>query len=84
MADNHFDIIVIGSGPGGASLARRLAPAGKRILMLERGDWLPRSAENWDPRKVFIESAYQAHEIWHDKTGTAFHPGLHYCVGDNS
>ncbi|HET7930196.1 MAG TPA: GMC family oxidoreductase [Rhodanobacteraceae bacterium] len=84
MPDKHHDIIVIGSGPGGASLARRLASSGKRILLLERGDWLTRSADNWDPRKVFIENAYQAHETWYDKTGSAFHPGLHYFVGGNS
>ena len=40
MVDNHYDVIVIGSGPGGGSLAHRLAPTGKRILMLERGDVL--------------------------------------------
>ena len=45
---DHYDVIVIGSGPGGASLAHRLAPTGKRILLLERGDYLPRSQKNWD------------------------------------
>ena len=45
---NHYDVIVIGSGPGGASLAQRLAPTGKRILLLERGDYLPRTRANWD------------------------------------
>jgi len=84
MQGNHFDIIVIGSGPGGASLAHRLAPTGLRILILERGGWLKRTAANWDPREVFINNIYQADETWYDKTGKAFHPGLHYFVGGNS
>jgi choline dehydrogenase-like flavoprotein len=84
MSDHHFDIIVIGSGPGGAALAQRLAPSGKRILMLERGDWLKRSPDNWNPQKVFVGNTYQADETWYDKRGTAFKPGLHYFVGGNS
>jgi choline dehydrogenase-like flavoprotein len=84
MQGNHYDIIVIGSGPGGASLAHRLAPSGLKILILERGDWLKRAAANWDPRKVFIDNIYQAPETWYDKSGQAFHPGLHYFVGGNS
>ncbi|MGH8146744.1 MAG: NAD(P)-binding protein, partial [Rhodanobacteraceae bacterium] len=69
MPDNRFDVIVIGSGPGGASLAQRLAPTGKKILILERGDFLKRSIDNWSPRKVFIDNIYQADETWHDKRG---------------
>lgn len=84
MSDNHYDLIVIGSGPGGASLAHSVAPTGKKILILERGDYLPRSMDNWDPHKVFVEGIYQATETWHNKDGQAFHPGLHYCVGGNS
>jgi choline dehydrogenase-like flavoprotein len=84
MSDNHYDVIVIGSGPGGASLAHRLAPSGKRILILERGGWLPRAAANWDPRNVFIENAYRANETWFDRRGKSFHPGLHHFVGGNS
>ncbi|MGH8114245.1 MAG: GMC oxidoreductase [Rhodanobacteraceae bacterium] len=84
MPENHYDLIVIGSGPGGATLAHRLAPSGKKILILERGDWLKRAAANWDPRKVFIENVYQADDTWYDKSGDAFHPGLHYFVGGNS
>ena len=84
MSDHHYDLIVIGSGPGGAALALRLAPAGKRILMLERGDYLPRSLDNWDSHKVFVEGIYQAPDTWYDKRGKAFHPGLHYYVGGNS
>ncbi|TAM11148.1 MAG: GMC family oxidoreductase [Nevskiaceae bacterium] len=81
---SHYDVIVIGSGPGGAAVAQRLAPSGKRILILERGGWLERSPDNWSPAKVFIDGAYEAHETWYDGSGDAFHPGLHYFVGGNS
>ncbi len=84
MQDNQYDVIVIGSGPGGASLAQRLAPTGKRILLLERGDYLPRGRENWDAQAVFVDGAYQAKETWHASDGSSFHPGLHYYVGGNS
>ncbi len=84
MPNGHYDLIVIGSGPGGASLAQRLAPTGKRILMLERGGYLPRSRANWDARTVFVDAAYQAKETWHGRDGQEFHPGLHYFVGGNS
>ncbi|TPL75265.1 GMC family oxidoreductase [Mesorhizobium sp. B2-3-13] len=80
----HFDVIVIGSGPGGASVAHRLAPTGKRILLIERGGYLPRSRANWDARTVFVDAAYQADDIWYDKDGRSFRPGLHYYVGGNS
>jgi choline dehydrogenase-like flavoprotein len=83
-AADHYDIIVIGSGPGGASLAHSVAASGKRVLMLERGDYLPRSRENWDARSVFVDNVYQAAETWYDKDGEPFHPGLHYYVGGNS
>jgi len=84
MADNHYDLIVIGSGPGGASLAQRVAATGKRILLLERGDYLPRSPANWDSQVVFVDGAYQAKETWYGADGSRFHPGLHYYVGGNS
>ena len=83
MSD-HYDVIIIGSGPGGASVAHRLAPTGKRILLLERGDYLPRSRANWDSQTVFVDGAYQATETWYGKDGSSFHPGLHYYVGGNS
>ncbi len=84
MPNGHYDLIVIGSGPGGASLAQRLAPTGKRILMLERGGYLPRSRANWDSKHVFVDAAYQAKETWYGRDGEEFHPGLHYFVGGNS
>jgi choline dehydrogenase-like flavoprotein len=81
---DHYDVIVIGSGPGGASLAHRLAGTGKSILMLERGDYLPRSRSNWDSKIVFVDATYQAKESWYGRDGSSFHPGLHYFVGGNS
>ena len=73
MAD-HYDVIVIGSGPGGGSLVHRLAPTGKRILLLERGDYLPRSPANWDSQTVFVDGAYQAKETWYGEDGRSFIP----------
>ncbi|MBV9973867.1 MAG: GMC family oxidoreductase [Hyphomicrobiales bacterium] len=84
MADNHYDVVVVGSGPGGASLATRLAPTGKRILILERGDYLPRSEKNWSSQAVFVEGVYQADEPWTNSKGDRFSPALHYYVGGNS
>jgi choline dehydrogenase-like flavoprotein len=80
----HYDIIIIGTGAGGGTLAYRLAPSGKRILLLERGGYLPREKDNWSSRAVFIESKYKAKVSWRDKHGNAFHPGIHYCVGGNT
>jgi choline dehydrogenase-like flavoprotein len=76
-----YDVIVIGSGAGGGTLVRRLAPSGKRILLLERGDWLPREPENWDARSVFVENRYVSKDTWYDDHGQAFQPQIHYCVG---
>jgi choline dehydrogenase-like flavoprotein len=84
LSHEHYDLIVIGSGPGGASLAHRLAPTGKRILILERGDYLPRSEKNWSSQAVFVDGLYQAKETWTDSAGKTFRPGLHYFVGGNS
>jgi len=82
MAD--YDVIVIGTGAGGGTLAHRLAPSGKRVLILERGDWLPREVENWDSHAVFVGGRYVAHEVWYGADGREFHPGIHYYVGGNT
>jgi choline dehydrogenase-like flavoprotein len=84
MSEGHYDAIIIGSGPGGGSVAWRLAKTGKRILLLERGGYLPRERENWDSQAVFVDARYQAPEVWYDSNGRSFHPGLHYYVGGNS
>jgi choline dehydrogenase-like flavoprotein len=76
-----YDVIIIGSGAGGGTLARHLAPSGKRILLLERGDWLPRELENWDGEAVFVQNRYVSPDTWYDKDEKAFQPQVHYCVG---
>jgi choline dehydrogenase-like flavoprotein len=80
----HYDVIIIGTGPGGGTLAYKLAPSGKKILLLERGGYIPREKDNWSSRTVFIENRYKAKETWRDKNGDTFHPGIHYNVGGNS
>ncbi|HEY9155748.1 MAG TPA: GMC family oxidoreductase [Opitutaceae bacterium] len=81
---DHYDVIVIGTGAGGGTLAHRLAEAGKRILILERGTFLPRERENWDTAAVFLENRYHTKEVWSDKDGKALHPGTGYWVGGNT
>jgi choline dehydrogenase-like flavoprotein len=80
MSDT-YDVIIIGSGAGGGTLARHLAPSGKRILLLERGGWLPREPENWLSQSVFVENRYVSPETWYDAKGKAFQPQVHYYVG---
>jgi choline dehydrogenase-like flavoprotein len=77
----NYDVIIIGSGAGGGTLACHLASSGKNILVLERGDWLKREKENWDVEDVFVKNRYVPKETWYDKTGKPFQPGLHYFVG---
>lgn len=79
--NTNYDVIIIGSGAGGGTLARHLASSGKSILILERGGWLPRELENWDAEEVFINNRYVPQETWYDKKGKKFQPGVHYWVG---
>ncbi|MBX9709695.1 MAG: GMC family oxidoreductase [Xanthobacteraceae bacterium] len=80
----RYDVIIVGSGAGGATLAQRLAPTGKSILILERGEHLPREADNWSSKAVFIENKYRTKEQWYDSRGKPFHPNTHYWVGGNT
>jgi choline dehydrogenase-like flavoprotein len=76
-----YDVIIIGSGAGGGTLARHLAPSGKKILILERGDWLPREQPNWSAHDVFVDNRYVSPDKWYDAKGTPFQPQVHYFVG---
>ncbi|MFI6604482.1 GMC family oxidoreductase [Nonomuraea sp. NPDC050536] len=78
---DHYDVIIVGSGAGGGTLAHALAKSGKRILLLERGDFLTREVENWDPGPVFVEGRYISPDIWYDSAGKPFQPQAHYYVG---
>jgi choline dehydrogenase-like flavoprotein len=81
---NHYDVIIIGSGAGGGTLAYKLAPSGKRILLLERGDYVPREKDNWSTRAVNLEGKYNTKESWFDAGGGALHPHTNYFVGGNT
>jgi choline dehydrogenase-like flavoprotein len=78
---SDFDVIIVGTGAGGGTLANTLAPSGKRILLLERGDFLIRELENWDPVPVFVDGRYISPDTWYDAAGTPFQPQVHYFVG---
>ena len=81
---NHYDIIIIGTGAGGGTLAYRLANSGKKILILERGSFLPREKENWDTVEVFQKDRYHTDEVWYNKKSKPFSPGTSYYVGGNT
>jgi choline dehydrogenase-like flavoprotein len=79
---SSYDVIIVGSGAGGGTLVHRLAPSGKRILLLERGDWLPREPQNWSTADVFIDNRYISADTWSDaETAKEFQPQVHYFVG---
>jgi choline dehydrogenase-like flavoprotein len=77
----RYDVIIIGTGAGGGTLARHLAPSGRRILLLERGEWLPREIQNWTAADVFMHNRYISPDTWRDEHGKAFQPQVHYFVG---
>jgi choline dehydrogenase-like flavoprotein len=79
-----YDVVIIGSGAGGGTMAYALAETGARILVLERGGYVPREAENWDPEAVWRHLRYRATETWLGADGQPFTPYIHYCVGGNS
>ena len=78
------DVVIIGSGVGGGTLANRLVQHGLRVTILERGDYLPQEPENWDVNAVFASQKYVPQETWLDKEGTPFRPGTYYYVGGSS
>lgn len=79
-----YDLIIIGTGAGGGTLAAKIAPTGKKVLILERGDFIPKEKDNWNTEEVFTNGKYKAKEPWVDSKGKEFHPGIHYCVGGNT
>lgn len=84
MTANHYEFIIIGTGAGGGTLAYKLASSGKRILVLERGNFLPKEKANWDTEEVSYKERYCTNEIWYNKQGKPIKPLNHYYVGGNT
>ena len=82
---DHYDVIIVGSGMGGGTLAYALKDSGHRVLLIERGDFVPQEPQNWDPEAVFVDGRYKNAEQWYDASnGAAFYPGTYYYVGGNT
>ena len=81
---DRYDVIIIGTGAGGGTLAHALAPTGLKVLLLERGDYVRREKANWSPRAVNVEGRYQTKEVWKDVDGKPLHPHTNYNVGGNT
>lgn len=79
-----YDVVIIGTGAGGGTLAYALRDSGARILLIERGGYLPAEPQNWSPEAVFDRTRYKPAELWQDEHGRPFHPGVHYFVGGNT
>ena len=82
--NHHYDIIIIGTGAGGGTIAQALAETDASILIVERGDFVPQEDENWDPEAVWKELRYRARDRWLDDRGREFTPYTHYGVGGNT
>ncbi|MBR0554457.1 GMC family oxidoreductase [Ciceribacter sp. L1K23] len=78
------DVIIIGSGMGGSTLAAALAPSGRNILILEKGERLKPSEADRDPEAIFARAKFRPKEEWLDGDGQPFNPGNYYYVGGNS
>ena len=82
--DQHYDVVIIGTGAGGGTLGHRLAANGVKVLWLERGPFLPRERDNWETDAVFVRAKYLASETWYDGHGREFQPEVNYYVGGNT
>jgi choline dehydrogenase-like flavoprotein len=80
----RYDVIIIGTGAGGGTVAHALAGRGARLLLVERGDFVPQEPQNWDPAAVWKDLRYRTTEQWIDDRGEPFVPYTHYGVGGNS
>ena len=84
MEHLEADVVVVGSGMGGGTTAWALAQRGVDVLVLERGERLPREPQNWSPDEVFMKRRYKPADVWEDGAGRPFAPGVHYVVGGNT
>lgn len=82
--DQYYDIIIVGTGAGGGTLLHKLTPTGKKILILERGDFMPLEEQNRSNVDIFKKERYHAPEEWLDSNGEPFSPQTNYAVGGNT
>jgi choline dehydrogenase-like flavoprotein len=82
--DQYYDVIIVGTGAGGGTLARKLAPTGKKILVLERGEFLTKESSELVDVEVFRKERFHAPEQWFDRNGEPFSPQTNYAVGGNT
>ena len=82
--DQHYDVIIIGTGAGGGTLANKLAATGKKILILERGGFMPLEEQNRSNIDIFKKERYHAPEQWYDNAGEPFYPQMNYAIGGNT
>jgi choline dehydrogenase-like flavoprotein len=78
------DVVIIGSGVGGGSVALKLAATGAKILIIERGEKLPNEPQNADAEAVFVENRYRTTDLYRDETGRTYRPGQYYYVGGHT
>jgi choline dehydrogenase-like flavoprotein len=82
---DRYDVVILGSGAGGGTLGLEASPpSGNRILLLERGPYLPRERDNWETSAVFVPAKYRCTEEWFDSDGNEFSPEQNYYVGGNT
>lgn len=84
VTETVVDVVVVGSGAGGGTLARALAGSDVSVLVVERGGWLPQEKQNWDPTEVWRKQRYRESETWFNRRGEDFQPFMHYLVGGNT
>lgn len=84
MNECLYDVIIIGTGAGGGTLARILSPSGKKILVLERGPFLPKEKANWDSNEIIEKERYKTSEVWFNRNGQPIKPYTYYFVGGNT
>ncbi|WP_019507032.1 GMC oxidoreductase [Pleurocapsa sp. PCC 7319] len=82
--DRFYDVIIVGTGAGGGTLTRKLAEAGKKILVLEQGEFTDKESSELVEVEVFKKEDYHAPEQWYDREGEPFNPQTSYCVGGNT
>jgi choline dehydrogenase-like flavoprotein len=87
MKQEHYDVIIIGSGFGGSTAAFALSKAGLKTVLLEKGGWAKRDDFDWDPREILIKKRYRSDSpVYIDQNSGNSHQKvmLNEVVGGNS